>query len=274
MEVHGKNFDEEIIKEIISEVRKKRNYSMLDEELIRNAIKKYLTQNPPAIQKVKNRRSGIFKKIVKFCRAEYYDNYAAFQTQMAAKRTKSQSAIRILNTHLSTRERLGFYNELYKSIFRITGKPASILDLGCGINPCSFKFMKLPKKTKYIASDISRGDLDFIDEFFIKNKINGKTVKLDIANEKDIEKIKAIKADICFLFKVLDSTEAKKRNVTYQIMKAIDSKHIIASFSRKNIKGEFLRVQNRPWFERFMRNLGHKYSVLTFENEIFYVVAK
>ena len=44
---------------------------------------------------------------------------------------------RMLSRHASTRERLplGDTDALYNRIFAVTGKPSSVLDLACGINP-------------------------------------------------------------------------------------------------------------------------------------------
>ena len=41
----------------------------------------------------------------------------------------------ILTLHSSTRERLPILDRFYRAVFEITGQPASILDLGCGLNP-------------------------------------------------------------------------------------------------------------------------------------------
>ncbi|MBI4116125.1 hypothetical protein HY449_00090 [Candidatus Pacearchaeota archaeon] len=45
----------------------------------------------------------------------------------------------ILRKHLSTRERLPHYGEIYERIFKDIGGEASVIDLGAGINGFSYK---------------------------------------------------------------------------------------------------------------------------------------
>ena len=58
-------------------------------------------------------------------------------------------------------ERISIYKDLYKQIFKITKKPKSILDLGCGLNPLSYPLMNL-KNVTYNACDIAINDLNLI----------------------------------------------------------------------------------------------------------------
>jgi len=265
MKIYNKEIDIKTIENIISEVRKNKKYSKLDDELILKAVKKYLMQNFSDIEKVSNKKSSAFEKLVKFVRKEYYDVYGLFQ--------KGKLSGNLLERHVSTKERIAIYGELYEKIFAIIGKPKTILDLGCGRNPFSFEQMNLGK-IKYVASDLSSGDLKEIQKYFDDFGINGETIKLDLSDEEDVDKLKKIKADVCFLFKVLDVVETKNKNITYKILSSINSPWIVVSFPRKNVKGELLRTPNRPWFERFCRNLKYEFTIIAFDNELFYLVKK
>ena len=88
---------------------------------------------------------------------------------------KNKSEEWILRKHLSTRERLEYYPEVY---FRILGKSnkknRTIIDLGAGINGFSYKYF--PKGISYLAIE-SVGQLaDLMNFYFKKNKINGKAI--------------------------------------------------------------------------------------------------
>ena len=80
---------------------------------------------------------------------------------------------RILVLHRSTRERMDFYPILYDRIFAIIGKPKSILDLGCGMNPLSLPYMEL-RGVKYLAAELTKEDTDFLQRYFDKVKIEYK----------------------------------------------------------------------------------------------------
>src|SRR3989344_1469009 len=99
----------------------------------------------------------------------------------------------ILKLHSSTRERLNEHKQIYSSIFKITGKPEKIIDLGCGLNPIFL--ILLGFKGTYLGYDISRIDVDFLNDYFkIAKKfgINGRAFTKDIKDFYDYPK-----SDVC-----------------------------------------------------------------------------
>ena len=175
---------------------------------------------------------------------------------------------KLLVCHRSSKERIDDYSFIYDKIFSITGKPRSILDLACGLNPLSFPFMEL-KKVDYFAYDVSTKDCKFLKDYFSLMKkfgLNGKAVAVDLLHVGKMPKV-----DVCFLFKVLDSLEALERNYSYELFKKIDAKFVVVSFSMKSIGG-VSKLKKRNWFINFLEK--EKYSYESFEtgNEVFYVV--
>ena len=73
---------------------------------------------------------------------------------------------------------------------------------------------------------------------------------------------------------IYEKAERKEKNITYKILKSINTKWIIVSFPTKNVKGKPMRTPNRPWFERMCNNLGYKQQNFVIGGEIFYVVKK
>jgi 16S rRNA (guanine(1405)-N(7))-methyltransferase len=170
-----------------------------------------------------------------------------------------------LKSHKSSRDRLKIYSTLYKDIFSITGEPKRILDLGCGLNPLSYSFLGC--KPYYIASELSLKDCDKIKKYFKERKIKGKVLRLDLTERNSFPK-----ADVCFLFAVFDTIEDKGHKLAEQIIRKLDCKYIVVSFSTKTVSGKKMNVPRRGWFERLMKRLGLKYSKLIYPGEMFYVV--
>ena len=182
-----------------------------------------------------------------------------------------------LETHPSTKERIGFYSELYRKLFAITGKPKVILDLGCGMNPLSFPFMKL-NEVEYYAYDLSEEEIGIITDFFekwsVKNKdVVGKGSLLDITNVQKIGQLP--KADVAFLFKVTDVLDRNKGHlVTEKVLKAVPAQYVVVSFSTRTMSGKPMTAPRRRWMEWLCQRLGWTYEIVEFENELFYVVRK
>ncbi len=78
-----------------------------------------------------------------------------------------QTCTRILNQHASTRERVPWLKDFYQQLFSLSGKPDSILDLACGLNPISMPWMDLSAQAEYHAFDIHTPRVKFINQFLI-----------------------------------------------------------------------------------------------------------
>ena len=155
------------IADLISKIKQAKKYKTLSEGVIRKEIELYIKRNP---------KYDLFKekKVLKDIKANLHRAYASFQIGKAkrdkhleefSKEKRIDPIIDILKTNRSTKERLVLYEFLYRKLFDKTGKPESILDLGCGLNPFSFAFMGL-EKVRYSAYDIDESDIEFINNFF------------------------------------------------------------------------------------------------------------
>ena len=282
LNIYNNEIKDEIVDNIVDAVRSKKRLFNLDKNLIVKEIEKYLVQNPSIISYISNPKSKKTKAMIKNIRAKFHDIYEIFQTNSISKRDNMldklelsdiDSHINILKTHISSKERIPFYAELYEKIFSITGKAKSVLDLSCGLNPLSFPFMKLPLSTRYFATELCEDDLLFIEKYFQKiNLKNYSVIKMNLVNE--FEKLKDIRVDLCFIFKVIDILETQKKHITYKLLESINAPFVVASFSMSNVKGERMRRDKVHFFERMCRNLNYSFDIIEEPNELFYVVNK
>ena len=169
---------------------------------------------------------------------------------------------KILMTHRSTRERLNYYGEIFEKIFSITGKPKHILDIGCGLNPLALVFASL-KDVKYTAVELTEEDCSFLNKYFKIMNIDGTAIEMNLLVEHAFPR-----ADVCFVFKLLDSLEALKRNISKEIISSIDAKFIVISFPTKTLSGKALSSRRLVWF-RDMVKIHAEFEV---KNEVFYVI--
>lgn len=246
------------MKQLIKKIKIKK-YKTLSDELIQTEISDFLKLKPKAKE----------KDIIKHVKTRLHKTYGTFQTKK--KKTRNiKNAKLILETTLSTKERINIYQELYKKIFQITKTPKTILDIGSGMNPVSYEYLKI--KPKYIAIEIDQEDVNFLNKFFKTNKIEGKAILLPI-NESNLKKLP--KADIAFLFKTVDTLEKKKgHKSTEQLIKALKTKHIVISFPTKTISQKQMKRPYRGWLEQLLKRLKYKFKRIIYPNEIFYIISK
>ena len=115
------------------------------------ASKNYRDVCPETVRRVWNECRGRYKKVKdaeKAAREALHGISGAFMTPQEARQLDENMQIwhtehtdvgmeKMLSHHASTRERLPLaeMDALYQRIFTLTGKPRSVLDLACGINP-------------------------------------------------------------------------------------------------------------------------------------------
>ncbi len=287
--IHGKAIPKEALDQLIADVKQKKELAGLYENFVETEVLKQLRHNKKALQTVLagKTKSQAYKNIIKSVRAVLRRVYGAFQVQDAAIRGKLLQELsttkknsenyllvhkKILATHASTKERLADYATIYKKIFAKTGKPKTIVDLGCGLNPISLPFMQL-RAVQYIASDVNKDELAFIADYFEATGVDGKTLQLDLKKKNAASNIP--QADVCFLFKVLDPLEQGKGHKLSEILiQAIPATWIVVSFATTTVAGKPMRHPYRGWIERMLNRISYSFSSFTTRNEIFYIIRK
>jgi 16S rRNA (guanine(1405)-N(7))-methyltransferase len=282
--------DDNTINNLVKQIKKKKELSGLDDEFVKNQLNIYFSKNPKIVNllnKSLNPKSAKYKQIVKDLRSILRRVYGLFRIKeqkdlrdslvkdLLAKKNLDLKLIKeILQTHSSTKERLSSYLKLYQKIWKITGKPKSIIDLGCGINPFSVPFMNLQELT-YYAYDISANETSLLKQFFNyfhkQNKdFTGQSKVLDALNFSKLKKV-----DICFLFKMTDVLDrGKGHKITEQVLIKIPAKHIVVSFPTETMSGKKMNFPRRKWIELLCERLGYKYKTINLVNEIFYCICK
>lgn len=278
-----------LIKDVVKKLKEKRILKSLSDEFVKNQVELYFKKNIHARKILEKHpkplKSKEFKRVLKDLRKRLHEVYGVFILDKKdlsllkdyLKKTKKidtealELHKEILLTHKSTAERFDSYLSVYENIFKITGKPKSILDLACGLNPLSFPWMGL-KEVDYFASELTEEDSRFIQDYFDVMKrysgLNGKAFSMDLLKIKQLPK-----TDVCFLFKVLDSLEDLERDVSKEILKKIPARFVVVSFPTMSIGGKN-PIRQRGWFFRVLRQLGCSAESFEIENEMFYIIKK
>lgn len=267
-----------LISEFLQQVKQNKKYKALADEIVLNEIKDYLE---------KNKITRITKQDVKKIRNSLHLSYASFQTKHKNKINNYLDELKenpdnieltkkLLSATLSTKERLDNYEEIYRKIFQMIGKPSIIIDLGSGFNPFSYPLMNLHKLT-YYAYDINNEDINYLNEYFkiMKEKgLNGKAEVLDVRDKNQINNLPS--SDVIFLFKLIDIIDKTSHKPSEELIKDIfnqdEAKYIVASFATKTLTRKQMNHPNRKWFELMLSRNNLKFQTINTDNEIFYVI--
>ena len=82
------------------------------------------------------------------------------------------------------------------------------------------------------------------------------------------------KADVCFLFKTLESLEQVKRNISESIIRDLNCDWIVVSFSKKSMSGKKIQKKGRSWFRGILKKLNLHCSIFDVGHEIFFVIKR
>jgi len=267
-------------KQLLEQVKAHKKYKNLDNNLVIEEIKQYLKSNPKAT---------INKQTIKDIRAKLHRLYSSYQTK---KKKKAEDILdeltinlnnsgklkeitnQLLSLTLSTKERLNDYQILYKQIFKITGKPKTIIDLGAGLNLLSYPLMNL-SSLKYLSYDINNEDIKLLNKYFKIMKprgLNGKASILDVRNINDIARLP--NSDVVFMFKLIDLIDTKKKKISEELIKTLIKKtqFIVASFATQTLTRKSMKLPQRRGFELMLERIGLSFKTIKTSNEIFYVV--
>jgi 16S rRNA (guanine(1405)-N(7))-methyltransferase len=305
----GRDIDVFLIETFIETIKTSKKFNSIDEEIIFNELIRILKKDSKLIDSLKEKsveklsKSKEFKVVVKEVKQSLHRLYGMFQEKDKTKRDELLINLKnefennnitnknwnnefvisvhenLLSTHSSTKERLEIYEGLYDKIFEITGKPKSILDLGCGLNFLSFPYMNL-NVLEYLGMDISDDDLKFLREYgefiskYKKVKIDTKPINLIEAKNKNLF-FDIKKHDVCFIFKVLEIIElSKSHKISEKIIVDVPAKWLVISFPTRTLTKKMMNSIRRGWMHLMLDRLGYEYTTLMEKNELFFVINK
>lgn len=229
-------------KEILEKIREKREFSKLPDIDIQLAYEQFEKRQTTEEEKIKLTRELLWKL------------FSIFVSKKLLS-TKNKESDWILRKHISTKERLPYYNKVYKRILK-NYKTLNIIDLGSGINGISYPFFK-NSKINYTAVE-SVGQLVELMNFFFKNKkINATAINASLFEKKKIFDIIKSKKNpkIVFLFKVIDSLDTLKPNYSkefiYELVPLVDE--VVLSFATKTLGNRQNFTFKRNWIFNFIK---------------------
>jgi 16S rRNA (guanine(1405)-N(7))-methyltransferase len=208
------------------------------------------------------------------------DERAEYERLEAAYRTGSPPEIRsacarVLNLHSSTRERLPILDQFYPAIFEITGQPASILDVGCGLNPLALPWMGLEggsrNRAHYIALDIDAARVRFLNRYLSLVGLQPLARCQDVLSHPPDDD-----ADVALLLKMSPTLERQEPGATLRLMEHLAAPYVVVSYAIKSLGGreKGMAGQYGQQFLAWMEGRRWSAQTLGFETELVFVAHK
>ena len=261
--------------QLVESILQNRNYRELDipKETVMDLIQRETDSGLDEKTIMKNVRKKMHNIIAPYLGDPSYSEAVAWlETAYISKNADAikQTCIQILTQHASTRERVPYLKDFYQQIYNLTGKPGSILDLACGLNPISIPWMELPMKTEYHAYDIHTPRVKFINQFLI---LAGRQ---PLAEVKDIlVNPPAIKADVAFFFKEAHRLEQRRKGANRDLWKSLNVDTLLVSLPINSLSGQHdLSGQMRHLVENTIRGFSWSLQEIIIGNELIFLIKK
>lgn len=260
--------DKQLLSEkIYSSIKKSGKYSNVYEGTVRKIIDMMIT------------RYGKEKEIEKNVKKKLHQIYGAYQLLVMNYELLVGGGVlgvdKILNGHVSTAERAGFYEEFYGRIFGVlgSGRKYKIYDAACGFNPFSAGYFK-DWVEEYHCSDIDVVLNENLNKFFSDAGLENFS-----SSNKDltVDQINFADYDVVFLFKTLSCIERQERGSAALILKnALAAKNVVVSFPSKSIGGrEKGMAENYALFlDGLIEGMELVKTDLVFPNEMVYILSR
>lgn len=246
------------------------------------ASKKYREVCPDTIRRVWAECQGKYKKpkdAEKAAREALHGITGAFLTLDEARRCNEAMRAwaesgradadleHMLDRHASTRERLPLLrmDAIYARIFDVTGRPSSVLDLACGVNPLYLGARGIPT----LGVDISGQSVEILNAFGEFAPVSA--VCADLLCENAIPKRRF---DAALLFKILPLLERQRPGAAMDTMTAIDAKYLVVSFPTRTLGGRNVGMaeQYSQWMENHLPENHTVAARFEEKNELFYIL--
>ena len=219
---------------IVEEVKKKREFSELSDSIVKRVVK-------------------ITEGDVKESRALLRKYFGVFLTNKIFK--GKISADEMLTTHMSSKKRN--YLEFYKDIFSGIKNVGSVIDLGCGINGFSYKYLQnILGDIDYVGIEATGQLVKHVNKYFHNERFPAKVIVGDLFDIDTISKVlqEQKKERVMFLFQVIDVLENFERNFSKKFILEIskECEKIILSLPIESLGGRRSFIAQRKWIVDFL----------------------
>jgi 16S rRNA (guanine(1405)-N(7))-methyltransferase len=233
--------------EIVERVRRSARYRDVDPELVARLASEELPKARSADDAVKRVKRRLHQAVGAFRpgRAPAVTQRAWPVDDADALRDACAEAMR---RHASTRERLPYLDTFYAGIWQLTGIPARLLDLGCGLGPLALPWMNVGNAT-YHASDVDAGTLDTVRGFL---EAIGQPHDVDVRDLVAGPPAADADADVALMLKLVTTLDRQDADAATRLMRSLPAKHAVVSFAARSLGGRGAG-RDRTYRERLER---------------------
>jgi 16S rRNA (guanine(1405)-N(7))-methyltransferase len=259
-------------------------------QTVRDILEQNFSKHPQLIQKILERhnyedvtRFKAYKQVIKETKKQVYYSlrqYHQDKTQEKQRATQltallktqasseqiNQAVTELLLTHVSTQERVEYYQAFYEQLFSLIEPPTTIIDIGCGLHPLSYSFNNTKKPMTYVAIDKDNTAIEYLKTF--SSQVQPKWLRPICADIAQLDWLSYLNAeakvwDLAFMLKLIPVVH-RQNNALFAKLAEVPARQILVTASteamtrKENIMRredkvlrEFIQVANKKVIAHF-----------------------
>ena len=214
------------------------------------SAKKYADVCPDTLKRVADECAQKYKKLKdaeKAAKEELHGITGAFMDAALIKQARQlledgdiEGALKL---HSSTRERMPL-DEFYTELFKHTGKPESVLDIACGLNPIFLGSLGI----KTTGVDIGGAQIKLINEWA---EMSGAPVECHVGDALCEGFIPEGEWELALIMKLLPVLETQKKGSAKKLLESLNVKNVAVTFPTRTLGGRKVGMEQHytEWFE-------------------------
>lgn len=173
-----------------------------------------------------------------------------------------------LRLHASTRERMPL-DAFYDALFARTGRPASVLDIACGLNPAYLGVIGVP----VTGIDIAGAQIDLLNDWAAETGAPVRCFTRDALCENALPEGRF---DLALVMKLLPVLENEKKGAAADLLREIDARIIAATFPTRTLTGRGIGMEKHysEWFEAILPEELRVLDRYVCNDELIYLVGR
>ena len=200
------------------------------------------------------------------------------QRDLIAKLSKAEDTPRqeiealgleIARSHASTKERLDHRDEFYRQLLPLIGSPASILDVGSGMQPLLFPFAQVDNELElYLAADKDADSIAAVNGYakaLGEDRLKAIIWDLREGWQSIFEKSGVSSFDVAFLFKLVPVIERQNPELLEILIETPARRWVVTGSMISLTKRQRIEKRERAIIRRFCeaanRHVIHEFSV-------------
>lgn len=265
---------EEIQKTVIRKILQSRKYQSLN--IPEETIVQLWQQESSKTKNWKEAEKSVREKLHQIVAPYLGDpDYPLAEQELLEASQNGEAAVqnwcqKMLLSHSSSKERMPHIEFFYQKLFEKIGRPQSIQDLACAMNPFAFPWMRLPQDTVYYAYDLHHPRVNLINRFF------------EIQGLQPLAKVRDIlvgtpdhHTDAAFFFKEAHRFEARSKGCCRDFFQRIQTDWLVVTLPAENLTGQHgMRERQQRLMDKAIEGSGWDMVEFEIEAEMIFCIHK